>query len=188
MSSTDRSQTERIRRMRSKVQAVRRAECPSCLEEGPIGPVDQSTRVSRKFGQMVYYRQNAVGVVTAESCCTTETNGTLIEVSCGQGDALLLPNVVSFRNISGQDISIKILQGLDIIYVDLPQNSTIGPYINIDGYFTSDCPIIPIIPVNDFNVLLTINQAYTVNNSTSDTSVFQSGIHVYTYLGNGVFV
>jgi len=82
MSSTDRSQTERIRRIRSKLQAVRRSECPSCLEEGPIGPVDQSTRVSRKFGQMIYYRQNAVGVVTAENCCSS--SNVIVFNSCNQ--------------------------------------------------------------------------------------------------------
>ena len=69
MSATDRSQTERIRRMRALIQAVRRAECFTCLEEGPIGPVDQSTRSSRKFGQSVYYKQNCVGAVVATGCC-----------------------------------------------------------------------------------------------------------------------
>ena len=70
MSSTDRSQTERIRRLRSKIQAVRRAECKTCPEEGPQGPTDQSTRVSRSLGQQTYYRTNAVGAVTQESCCS----------------------------------------------------------------------------------------------------------------------
>ena len=69
MSVADRSQTERIRRMRAQIQAVRRAECFTCLEEGPQGPVDQSTRVSRKFGQATYYRQNASGAIITESCC-----------------------------------------------------------------------------------------------------------------------
>jgi len=73
MSATDRSQTERIRRMRAQIQAVRRAECFTCLEEGPIGPVDQSTRASRKFGQSIYYKQNASGVVTPTGCCDTQT-------------------------------------------------------------------------------------------------------------------
>ena len=70
MSSADRSQTERIRRLRAQIQAVRRAECAACPEEGPQGPVDQSTRVSRKFGQMIYYKQNASGVVTPTGCCS----------------------------------------------------------------------------------------------------------------------
>jgi hypothetical protein len=69
MSATDRSQTERIRRMRAQIQAVRRAECFKCLEEGPQGPVDQSTRTSRKFGQQIYYKQNASGLVTPTECC-----------------------------------------------------------------------------------------------------------------------
>ena len=70
MSVADRSQTERIRRMRAQIQAVRRATCFTCLEEGPQGPVDQSTRVSRKFGQSIYYKHNAVGAVTPTTCCT----------------------------------------------------------------------------------------------------------------------
>jgi len=67
--SADRSQTERIRRLRAQIQAVRRAECGSCPEEGPWGPTDQSTWLSRRFGQMAYLRENAVGVVTVSSCC-----------------------------------------------------------------------------------------------------------------------
>lgn len=69
MSSTDRSQTERIRHLRSKIQAVRRAECKACPEEGPQGPTDQSTRLSRSLGQQAYYRLNAGGAVVIEQCC-----------------------------------------------------------------------------------------------------------------------
>ena len=69
MSSADRSQTERIRRLRSKIQAVRRAECKTCPEEGPQGPTDQSTRLSRSLGQQAYYRLNASGAVVIEQCC-----------------------------------------------------------------------------------------------------------------------
>lgn len=69
MPTVDRSQTERIRRMRAQIQAVRRAECFTCLEEGPRGPVDESTRTSRKFGQSIYYKQNASGQVTPSECC-----------------------------------------------------------------------------------------------------------------------
>jgi len=69
--SADRSQTERIRRLRSKVQAVRRAECAACPEEGPLGPTDQSTRLSRSLGQMVYYRQIASGATVTDSCCAS---------------------------------------------------------------------------------------------------------------------
>jgi len=74
MSCTDRSQTERIRRIRAKVQAVRRAECPSCPEEGPRPSTDQSTWLSRRFGQMIYYRQIATGGVVADPCCTATTS------------------------------------------------------------------------------------------------------------------
>jgi hypothetical protein len=69
MPVVDRSQTERIRRIRAKLQAERRAACFTCLEEGPRGPVDESTRTSRKFGQQIYYSQNVSGLVTASECC-----------------------------------------------------------------------------------------------------------------------
>ena len=75
MSSTDRSQTERIRRLRGKIQAVRRAECPRCPEEGPQGPTDQSTRLSRSFGQMVYYTETATGAPVVQSCCPPSEGG-----------------------------------------------------------------------------------------------------------------
>ena len=71
MSVSDRSQTERIRRMRAQIQAVARATCPTCLEEGPQGPVDQSTRLSRMFGQMIYYKQSCTGAVVPTGCCAS---------------------------------------------------------------------------------------------------------------------
>jgi hypothetical protein len=70
MSCTDRSQTERIRRIRGQLQAVRRAECASCPEEGPHRMTDQSTWLSRRVGQATYYRQIATGGVVADSCCS----------------------------------------------------------------------------------------------------------------------
>ena len=84
MPNTDRSQTDRIRRMRAQIQAVRRAECPKCLEEGPRGPVDESTRVSRKFGQSIYYKQNASGLVTPTPCCGSGDPNTINFTSCNQ--------------------------------------------------------------------------------------------------------
>jgi hypothetical protein len=71
--SADRSQTERIRRLKGQLQAVRRAECPACPEEGPRGPTDQSTRLSRSFGQMEYTRLNAVGAQIT-TCCSSTTS------------------------------------------------------------------------------------------------------------------
>ena len=65
----DRSQTERIRRIRAKLQAIRRAECMNCPELGPRGPTDQSTLLSRQFGQMEYLRENANGAIVTQSCC-----------------------------------------------------------------------------------------------------------------------
>jgi hypothetical protein len=71
MSSTDRSQTERIRRIRAQLQAVRRAECAACPELGPQGPTDQSTWLSRRFGQAPYRREAANGDIQTQSCCDT---------------------------------------------------------------------------------------------------------------------
>lgn len=69
----DRSQTERIRRLKGQIQAVRRAECPTCPEEGPRPPTDESTRLSRSFGQMEYTRLNAVGA-RITTCCSSSTS------------------------------------------------------------------------------------------------------------------
>jgi len=66
----DNSQTERLRRLRSQIQAVRNAECAACPELGPQGPTNQSTWLSRRFGQMTYRRQNAAGAIVEESCCS----------------------------------------------------------------------------------------------------------------------
>jgi len=66
----DRSQTERIRHLRAKIQAISRIQCPTCPEEGPHGPVDQSVQASRKFGQQVYYKANVNGEVKLVSVCT----------------------------------------------------------------------------------------------------------------------
>jgi hypothetical protein len=71
MSSTDRSQTERIRRLRGQIQAVRRAECAACPELGPQGPTDQSTWLNRRFGQAPYLREAANGAIQTLSCCGT---------------------------------------------------------------------------------------------------------------------
>ena len=69
MSSADRSQTERIRRLRSKIQATRRSECAACPEEGPLRGTDESTRLSQSLGQMTYYRQAANGAIVEETPC-----------------------------------------------------------------------------------------------------------------------
>ena len=66
--SADRSQTERIRRIRAQLQAIRRAECMKCPELGPQGPTDQSTWLSRRFGQMEYLRENVNGAIVRQCC------------------------------------------------------------------------------------------------------------------------
>ena len=69
MPCADRSQTERLRRIRAQIQAVRRAECGSCPEEGPRPPTDYSTWLSRRFGQATYFRPIASGAIDTISCC-----------------------------------------------------------------------------------------------------------------------
>ena len=69
MPIADNSQTERIRRLRSKIQAVGRADCPACPELGPQGPTSESIWLSRRLGQSAYRRQNASGATVVESCC-----------------------------------------------------------------------------------------------------------------------
>ena len=66
----DTSQTERIRRMKSNLQAASRSVCKTCPEEGPHIGTDQSTRQSRAFGQMVYIKPNALGAPITTPCCT----------------------------------------------------------------------------------------------------------------------
>lgn len=102
MSCTDRSQTERIRRRKGQIQAVARAACPSCPEEGPQGPTDQSTWLSRRIGQMTYRKEIATGAIVEESCCTATTDGTTA-TSCSQtftlslkaGESVTLRNALS---------------------------------------------------------------------------------------------
>ena len=65
----DRSHTEYVRRRRAVAQAVRRAECAACPEEGPQGPTDKETQLSRVFGQQTYFRPQANGEVVTQSCC-----------------------------------------------------------------------------------------------------------------------
>jgi hypothetical protein len=54
----DTSNTERIRHLKATVQAT-----------GNDVPSDESTRLSRKFGKQVYFRQQGNGAVVEESCC-----------------------------------------------------------------------------------------------------------------------
>jgi len=78
MSSADRSQTERIRRLRAQIQAVGLAECKAanpanpvdaCPIQGPQRGTDQSTYLSLKFGKTAYLSQGPTGIVTETSCC-----------------------------------------------------------------------------------------------------------------------
>ena len=64
----DRSQTERIRRQKAQIQAVARNASTKTLEEGPSPPVSESMRLSRSFGQMVYYKLQANGLAVATNC------------------------------------------------------------------------------------------------------------------------
>ena len=68
MPTTDLSQTERIRRLRAKIQALSRATDPQRPELQPP-PTSESIWLSRRFGQMAYTRPNANGAAVTTSCC-----------------------------------------------------------------------------------------------------------------------
>ena len=54
------------------MQAERRIACPGCPEQGPRGGTDESTRLSRSFGDMKYIAENADGPAVETSCCVPE--------------------------------------------------------------------------------------------------------------------
>lgn len=68
MPTADLSQTERIRRLRAKIQAVVHAAEPTRPELQPPS-TSESIWLSRRFGQMAYTRPNANGVAVTTSCC-----------------------------------------------------------------------------------------------------------------------
>lgn len=68
MPTSDTSQTERIRRIRSQIQAISRWVKPTVREEN--GNTAESTFVSRKFGQMNYRRPDANGKEEEKPCCS----------------------------------------------------------------------------------------------------------------------
>lgn len=67
----DRSHTEYTRRKRATAQAVRRAVCPTCPEQGPNRITDKETQLSRLFGQQTYFRPRPNGMIDVISCCTS---------------------------------------------------------------------------------------------------------------------
>ena len=147
MSCTDRSQTERIRRIRSKVQAVRRAECASCPEEGPHRTTDQSTWLSRRFGQATYYRQIATGAVVAESCCSSTppvvppiniTVECCIDRFC---PSLLLDPTKTYTFTATNVVSIRLVGAgfLASCVLALAQGETSLPITGITSYSTLIC-------------------------------------------------
>ena len=120
MPTTDRSQTERIRRIRSTIQAVRRTECPTCPEEGPQGPTDQSTWLSRRFGQMTYYTQTASGATVDKSCCTESSPNIFIITACNQTQTFTGVNIgdfITFINNSPDSVIIIYLNTVSQINV-----------------------------------------------------------------------
>lgn len=68
--NSDRSHTEYMRRKRAVAQAVRRAVCATCPEEGPQGPTDKETQLSRVFGQQAYVYQSPSGITQNKNCCS----------------------------------------------------------------------------------------------------------------------
>ena len=68
MPLADLSQTERIRRLRAKIQALSRTTDPLKPELQPP-PTSESIWLSRRFGQMAYTRPIASGAPVTTSCC-----------------------------------------------------------------------------------------------------------------------
>jgi len=82
MPTTDRSQTERLRRLRAKVQATGLSSCltannnnpKACPDLGPGVKSDYSTWLNRRFGQQTYLAQLPNGVIVSQSCCDSSTD------------------------------------------------------------------------------------------------------------------
>jgi hypothetical protein len=114
--NSDRSHTEYMRRRRAVVQAVRRAECKTCPEEGPQGPTDKDTQLSRVFGQQAYVYQSPTGLTQNQSCCSG--SGTTIRItSCGQVFSITGPGTYTLINTLSNSIA---------IYENNKQSLTVG--------------------------------------------------------------
>jgi hypothetical protein len=155
MPTADRSHTERTRRVRALTQAARRAVCPSCPEEFPK-PTEQSTWLSRRFGQALYFRQIASGVVVSESCCEQaapsppiptcalcDASGDPLQIICD--DAGFCPDscCTQFTNATGRfaQLTLNTVSGV-IFSVPVAPGETYPPVSlnkaipNITGYST----------------------------------------------------
>ena len=51
------------------MQAVHRAQCPDCPDEGSRRTTDESTRLSRMIGQLAYTTTSANGTISTTNCC-----------------------------------------------------------------------------------------------------------------------
>ena len=150
MPPTDSSQTERIRILRSRIQAARRATCPSCPEQGPQGPTDQSTWLSRRVGQMPYHRQIASGATVTDPCCTVCNAQTINFDEYEAAD----PSIPHITVLSVTDTTITVSSGgqigtVPLIYLQsLPTtfvkgtvyvNNSNEPFISSLGFILSPC-------------------------------------------------
>ena len=106
---TDRSNTERIRRLKAKLQAERRIACPGCPEQGPRGGTDASTRLSRSFGDMKYLSENADGAAVESSCCVPEMFLNILIDDLGPNLRLNYSAYAprNFRNIGIKDLKLE---------------------------------------------------------------------------------
>jgi hypothetical protein len=73
MPVADLSQTERIRRLRAKIQAVVHAADPQRPELQPPS-TSQSIWLNRRFGQAAYTRPIATGEPITTSCCDSSSS------------------------------------------------------------------------------------------------------------------
>ena len=144
MPPADRSQTERIRRLRAQVQAVRRNECLTCPELGPQGPTTESIWLSRRFGQMTYRRETDSGAIVVQSCCTTTPNLTCINlrVACDGNPitGLNKDNCYTITNTGNSDVYVKLgdTRGFSILIL-LQPGSTSGAILGIDSVGPAPC-------------------------------------------------
>ena len=171
MSSTDRSQTERIRRLRGQIQAVRRAECAACPELGPQGPTDQSTCLNRRFGQAPYRREAANGAIQTQSCC-------------GTGPLICDASTINFDDFI---IFLETTQPGNTYTITFTIDGSVMTVIPYENGIAEPSEIRPIVYIQSDTILseLEFNNNFYVNNSANTITVIFSlqtdtGIQTFT--------
>jgi len=192
---TDRSHTELVRRRRAVAQAVRRAVCETCLELGPIGPVDGETVLSRRFGQAAYFSQQGDGTVVEQSCCSstpTPTPGTCVYVpACsgptnrifnGSGSGGPYTDTTICRNFTASGVSGRLTlifaSGIVVDCINLNDGNTYPSTNGITGLSSVDFEVNSICfpPGPGANVILASSGSGTFDASQSQVLYVQNNI------------